>query len=121
MAKETATERRAREAQEAREQEQKWEAEKPMRLLRAMARANELGSNICSVFFKNEELHYSFYFSSHTSYSDRLCELSEYTMDNIEYSLDWIEAERRKEKRLKQLRSEVLSRLTEEEKEALGF
>ena len=45
LTRETAAERRAREAQEAQEAQARWEQERPMRLLRALATANQLYVN----------------------------------------------------------------------------
>jgi hypothetical protein len=42
-------------------------------------------------------------------------------MQNIENELDNIEAKRAKERRLRQVKEELLARLSDEEREALGL
>lgn len=126
MIKETAIQRRAREAQEARAQEAKWEAEKPMRLLHAIAKAESLGVSALIFYRYDNVLYYEFDFdqinlpNSLTCFSDPVAELSEWTMDSIENQFKLIEETRDRNKRLANLKKEVLARLTEEEREALG-
>ena len=121
--RETAAERRAREAQEAREADACWEAEKPMRLLEALARAHDLGVE-AQVFNRHDNV---MYYTFKTcvdydgNYSDTVAELSERIMKCIEDDLDSIAAERKRKMRLEQVKQELLARLSPEEKEALGL
>jgi hypothetical protein len=123
MHKETAAERRAREAEEVKAREAKWEAEKPMRLLMALARANELNIDavMCYAGADDHVLYYSFIFGGWNSYSDPYVKLGEGTMECIENELANIAAKRAKERRLRQVKEELLARLTDEEREALGL
>ena len=129
--KETATQRRARERQELvraqQEREQKFEAEKSTRLLHALARADRLGV-VANVFYRYEDvLIYQFDFSqvnlpnSLDTFCDTVAELSEWMMDSIENQLKLVEEARDRGKRLANLKKEVLARLTDEEREALGL
>lgn len=121
MAKETVAQRRARETREANARAEKWEAEKPMRLLRALARANDLEVK-ASVYHRADNiLYYEFNFGSWELYSDPVVELGESTMDLIDQEIFKLEAKRVKEHRLRQVKEEILARLTDEEREALGL
>lgn len=122
MPKETATERRAREATEARIALEKWEAEKPMRLLRALARMPLNDPEMRGrVFFKRDQLMYLFY----SIQSEEICgyvnELSEHMMSYIENVVVDYEVKRQKEARMLALRAELLSKMTDEDREALGL
>jgi hypothetical protein len=66
-------------------------------------------------------LYYSFNFGGWNVYTDPFVELGELTMQNIENELADIEAKRAKERRLRQVKEELLARLTDEEREALGL
>jgi hypothetical protein len=123
MAKETVAQRRARETRtrEADDRYMLWEAEKPMRLLRALARANDLEVEARVYYRADNILYYEFDFGGYTHYSDPVVELGESTMDLIDLELDSIEAKRVKERRLRQVKEELLARLTNEEREALGL
>jgi hypothetical protein len=128
--KETAVQRRKREREELnraqQEREQKWESEKSTRLLHALARADRLGV-VANVFYRYEDvLIYQFDFSqvnlpnSLDTFCDTVAELSEWMMDSIENQLKLVEEARDRSKRLANLKKEVLARLTDEEREALG-
>lgn len=122
MPKETATERRTREATEARIALEKWEAEKPMRLLRALARMPQNDPEMRGrVFFKHDQLMYLFY----SIQSEEICgyvnELSVHMMSYIENVVVDYEVKRQKEVRMLALRAELLSKMTDEEREALGL
>jgi phytoene/squalene synthetase len=130
IAKETPAQKRRREKEELeiaqRESEQKFEAEKSTRLLHAMARAQGLGVE-AQVFYRYEDvLIYQFDFSqvnlpnSLDTFCDTVAELSEWMMDSIENQLKLVEEARDRGKRLANLKKEVLARLTDEEREALG-
>ena len=132
MPKETATQRRAREAAEVRARTEKWEAEKLSRLLHALARAyslNYLGVEAAVTHRYNNVLYYSFKFPAIADgnraypeiYCDPVEELSEYVMTLIENDLLELDLRRVKEQRLNQVRQELLARLSDEEREALGF
>lgn len=122
MPKELASERRARELTEARIAEQKWEAEKPMRLLMALARLPQNDPEMRGrVFYKNGQLMYLFY----STQSEEICgyvdELSDWTMMYIENTINDYEAKRQKDTYMLALRAKLLSKMTDEEKEALGL
>lgn len=121
--RETAAERRAREAQEAREAEARWEEEKPMRLLRALARANDLGIGARVYHRYDNTMYYEFNTSVdyNGTWSDPVIELSEYVMSKIENDLDAIQEERKRRQHLAQVKQDVIARLTDEEKQALGL
>ena len=122
MPKETATERRAREAAEARIAEQKWEAEKPMRLLMALARLPQNDPEMRGrVFYKNGQLMYLFYSIESEEICGYVDELSDWTMRYIENTIDDYEAKRQKDVYMLALRAELLSKMTDEEREALGL
>lgn len=130
IAKETPAQKRRREREELeiaqRERELRFEAEKSIRLLHAMARAQGLGVE-AQVFYRYDDvLYYEFNFSnislpnSYEAFSGTVAELSEWEMDRIENQLKLVEESRDRSKRLLQLRKAVLARLTDEEREALG-
>jgi hypothetical protein len=120
--KETAAERRAREAAEARVAQEAWEISKPMRLLQALARAQDLGIEGCRVRHRKDGvLCYEFYFTDYNTYADPVEELSEWTMQCIENDLQEIQAERHKQQHLREVREKTLATLTDEQKEALGL
>ena len=121
--RETAAERRAREAREQREADERWEAEKPQRLLKALARADELDIP-ARVFYRHDDvMYYSFRTSPDVqgTWCDTVAELSERIMTNIESDLEQVAAERARARRLAQVKEELIARLTDEEKEALGL
>jgi hypothetical protein len=79
------------------------------------------------VFYRYEDvLIYQFDFSqvnlpnSLDTFCDTVAELSEWMMDSIENQLKLVEEARDRGKRLANLKKEVLARLTDEEREALG-
>lgn len=120
--RETAAERRGREAAEARAAQEKWEREKPARLLRAMATATDL--NVAAqVFYQGEVLHYAFRFDSFGDdvETGAVSELAEWQMQCIEQRLVELREAELKRVRLQQVRKDVLARLSEEEREALGL
>lgn len=122
MPRETTAQRRAREAAELAERRKRWEAERPMRLLEAMAMADRLGIQ-AKVFIKDNELWYLFNFTGdrEPDYMDNVSCLGEYTMNNIEFDLNEEMEKKNKSLRLEQVRRELLEKLTDEEKEALGL
>jgi hypothetical protein len=130
FAKETSAQKRRREREELeiaqRERALRFEVEKSSRLLHAMARANNLGCD-ASVFYRYDNvLYYQFDFTrvnlpnSLETFSDTVDELSEWMMESIENQLKLVEESRDRSKRLLQLRKDVLARLSNEEREALG-
>jgi hypothetical protein len=123
MPRETATERRARDAIEARVKQEKWEQEKPMRLLNALARAHDLGIKAYVTHRYIVDLYYVFHFDDDIfeNHDNLVCALAEWTMDSIEASLDEIQKRRDRESYLLALRAELLSTMTDEEREALGL
>ena len=128
--KETATQRRARERQELvraqQEREQKFEAEKSTRLLHALARAHDLGVDAQMFYRYDNVLYYEFNFTRITlpnildMFYGGVAELSEGEMVIIENQLTLVEESRDRSKRLANIKKEVLARLTDEEREALG-
>jgi hypothetical protein len=128
--KETATQRRARERQELvraqQEREQKFEAEKSTRLLHALARAHDLEVDAQMFYRYDNVLYYDFDFSRIglpnilDTFCDTVAELSEGEMVIIENQLTLVEESRDRSKRLANIKKEVLARLTDEEREALG-
>ncbi len=131
IAKETPAQKRRREREELeitqRERELRFEAEKPLRLLNALARAERLGVK-AQVFYRYEDvLYYEFDFShislpnSMETFCDTVAELSEWMMDSIENQLRLVEEARKRKEHLLEVRMQVLARLTEEECEALGI
>lgn len=120
MAKETSAQRRAREFHEAEKARQKFEAEKPIRLINALAEANSLGVS-ASVYYRYDNvLYYSFRFED-WELSGTFAELEQWTLDSIENKLNEIRKERDHKKYLNKIKNELLERLTDEEKEALGL
>lgn len=131
IAKETPAQKRRREREELeiaqRERELRFEAEKPLRLLNALARANKLGVEAEVYYRYDDVLYYDFNFSrvnlpnSLETFSDTVAELSEWMMDSIENQLKLVEEAQKRSERLMQVKREVLARLTDEEREALGL
>jgi len=123
MSRETAIERRAREAAETRVKQEKWEQEKPMRLLNALARAHDLGIKAYVTHRYNDVLFYTFHTDNDIfeTYGNPVDARAERTMDSIDASLDEIQKKRDRESYLLALRAELLSTMTDEEREALGL
>ena len=127
--KETAAERRAREAAVARATQEKWEADKPARLLRALARAHDLGVEAYVNHRYDNVLYYCFRFpgsaDSMNAYAETYCdpvvELTEYMMGYIENDLDALALAEVKRLRLAEVRAQTLATLTDEQKQALGL
>jgi len=126
MAKrETAAEREARYAEEVQANMARFEAEKPLRLLRVLARAQVHG--IATYFYydnavddsmvriKNLDadnpIHYDFYYRK----------LNEVQMSNIEHVIDELDEELKEKQRLAELKKVALSKLTKEEQQLLGL
>lgn len=120
--KESAAERRAREAVEARAAQEAWEREKPARLLRALAVATDLDVE-GRVYYRAEVLYYSFRFGSYFDdvMVDPVTELSEWVMRMIEQRLGECKAERMRQSHLALVRAQTLAQITDEQKEALGL
>ena len=127
MTKETTKQRREREQLEQEALEQKFKAEKPMRLLHAIARAESLGVKAFIYYRYDDVLYYEFDFSqinlpnSLDIITDPYEELSSWMMDSIENQLHMCYEKKNRAERLKNLKTELLARLTNEEKEALGI
>lgn len=127
--KETAAERRAREAVEAREAQARWEAERSDRLLRALARAHDLGVDAYVNHRYDNVLYYCFRFpgSAHSmsayaeTYCDPVSQMMEHQMGYIENDLDVLAQAEVKRRRLDEVRAQTLATLTDEQKEALGL
>ncbi len=128
MTKETARQRRAREAREEQEARERFQAARPMRLIKAMARAYSLNVDATIYQRYGDVICYTFIFPAEISeygdpdeFSGPVDELSEYLMSMIEDKLNEVRNHRTKERRLAQVRDELLARLTEEERESLGL
>jgi hypothetical protein len=121
--RETAAEREARYAEEAQAALAKFEAEKPLRLLRVLARAQSHGA--ATYFSYDDEIDnasikimghdYKVYLKS--DYYG----LDEYEFSNIEYQMDALDEELKEKQRLAELKKVALSKLTEEEQQLLGL
>jgi len=121
--RETAVEREARYAEEAQAALAKFEAEKPLRLLRVLARAQAHGF---ATYFSYDDAidnasikiighDYEVYLES--DYYG----LDEYKFSNIEYEMDAADEELKKKQRLAELKKVALSKLTKEEQQLLGL
>lgn len=121
MTKETARQRRERERQEHLAAEARWEANRPLRLMHAMARARDLDVE-AYVYHRHEDvLHYLFDLPDDGRMTDPVVELSEHLMGMIETRLEHLVQKRRRIQHLAQVRKELVARLTDEEREALGI
>jgi ribonucleotide reductase beta subunit family protein with ferritin-like domain len=123
--RETAAEREARYAEEVQADMARFEAEKPLRLLRVLARAQAhgLATNFYAgitvddvmVRIKNLDadnpIHHDFYYSK----------LNNVVMSNIEYEIDELDEELKEKQRLAELKKVALSKLTKEEQQLLGL
>ena len=119
--RETAAERRAREAVEAREAEVRWEAEKPMRLLRVLVRAQNLGL-YTNLSMMGDDINVAITSQDYTSqHYTAMSVLTEWQMQTIEQDMEDREHEKQRQTRLNEIRQGLMGRLTEEEKEALGL
>ena len=117
--KETAAERRAREAAQACEAQARWEAKRSDRLLKAMAHAANLYVN-ATVCYLGDELCYQFALSGFDQW-EPVHSMEEWNMTAIEEELGRRYQEERRKDHLKEVKAKVLATLTEEEKEALGL
>lgn len=120
--RETATQRRAREAAEAREAQAAWERDKASRLLQAMAAASDVNVR-AQVFYQGVLICYSFSWdtSGYDVLSEPIADLTEWQMQSIEQRLSELREAELKRQRLAQVRAQVLERLSDEEREALGL
>lgn len=121
--RETAAQRRAREAAEARAALEAWEREKPARLLQALALAYDLNVDARVQHNREGELYYDFHFGDgyEDHYGDPVDALSEWIMQMIEQRLQDLQAERNRQERLREVRAQLIATLTDEQKEALGL
>lgn len=120
MPKETAATRRAREAVEARASQLTWEAERHGRMIRALARAQNLGLDTF-LHPKGEDVHIRICSNDlGTCHDVCMNELSVWDMQCIERDLNEREDELAREQHLREVRKQVLAKLTDEEREALG-
>lgn len=126
MARETAVERRAREAREAQEAQKIWAQELPMRVLRDMARAQNLGvitrvlsdveHDAVMVEFHRPGDHVEEHIV--TIGSDQPTKYWEYHVSSM---LDSVQQQIEREAQQQQLRQSALSKLSPQEREALGL
>lgn len=121
--KETTTERRARVALAEQQAQARWEAVKHQRLITALARAHDLGVS-ASVYHRHGNVVY-YSFSICVDYSGTwtgtVAELSEHVMSGIESDLDGIAAEQARRRHLAQVKEDLIARLSNDEREALGL
>ena len=120
--RETAAQRRAREAAEAEAAVIAWERRKPAFLLRVLACATDMGV-YAEVFHKGEVLCYSFTFdeSEHDVCKGDVSSLEEWELESVMQRLSEIKEAKVKRERMRILRDELISRMTPEEREALGL
>jgi len=123
--RETAAEREARYCAEIQADIARFEAEKPLRLLRVLARAQVHG--IATYFYYDEKhddivvriknldadnpIHREFYYR----------ELNEVHVSNIEYEMNELDEELKAKQRQAELEKVALSKLTKEEQQLLGL
>lgn len=120
--KETAKQRRERERQEQLAAEALWEAERPMRLMHAMARARDLGAEAYVYHRYEDVLYYLFDLSEEEGLlTDPVVELSEHLMGVIEARLDHIAQQRKRAQHLARIKEDLIARLSDDEREALGL
>jgi hypothetical protein len=120
--RETATQRHAREAMEARIAAAKWNEQKHLRLLQAMAAASDVNVR-AQVFYRGVLICYSFSWDTYGDdvLSEPVADLTEWQMQSIEQRLSELREAELKRQRLAQVRAQVLERLSDEEREALGL
>ncbi len=120
--RETAAQRRAREAAEAEAAVMAWERQKPALLLRALACATDEGV-YAEVFHKGEVLWYSFSFDESVgdAWKGEVSSLQEWELDAIMQRFAELREAKAKQARMRHLREELISKLTPEEREALGL
>lgn len=119
--KETAKQRRERERLEAQEAERIFNAGKADRLMHAMARARDLDVEAYFYYRYDQVLYYSFSFPDGDLMTDPVAELGAYTMDAIEQNLDDIQRKVDRERHLDRVKQDLLLRLSDDEREALGI
>jgi hypothetical protein len=121
--RESAAERRAREAVEARAAQEAWERQRPALLLEALARAHDLNVSANMSFTKQGELYYWFNFDEdgYATEKGMVSDLAEWQMQNIVNRLAQLEQERDRQRHLREVRAQLIATLTDEQKEALGL
>lgn len=119
--RETAAQRREREAVEAEAARKDWERRKPAMLLRALACATDEGV-YADVFHKGEVLCYSFTFDESVGdvCKGEVSDLEEWELESIMQRFAELREAKAKQARMRHLREELISRMTPEEREALG-
>ena len=120
MPKETQAQRRARELAEVAKQQAQWEAERPVRLLQALALARDLGVEARVYNRYVDEMYYSFRFDD-CVYSEPVVELGECAMNFFEGKLQEERLAQQRRRHLDQVRQDTLAELSDEQKEALGL
>lgn len=125
MARETATERRAREAIEAREAMERWQSTKHEQVLKLLARIELLkedgGNAKGRVIYKNDVMYLDIEIGEYTHFYLPWEEICQWNISglNDELNNEWSVLNQRKKEEI--LRREALKKLTEEEKEVLGL
>ena len=125
MTRETATERRAREALEARAAMEQWERDRPMALLHLLARVSETrkrGADLqADIYFDDGKLKISITGERLFGWIEPVNELEDWQVNTMLQAL-FVEGERQDQiKRRERIRLEVLAKQTDEEKEAVGL
>lgn len=125
-ARETASQRREREAREQTEKHMRWLGMKDRRMLIAIARANELNFEVrlSTLGIDGENVRVTILDPACLFYGERVYTmqgLEEWEMAALEADLDRIEQERDAEAARARRRQELLDRLTDEERDLLGI
>lgn len=125
-ARETASQRREREAREQAEKHMRWLGMKDRRMLIAIARANELNFEVrlSALGVTGENVRVTILDPACLFYGNRVYEmqgLEEWEMAALEADLDRIEQERDAAATRARRRQELLDRLTDEERDLLGI
>ncbi len=96
------------------------------RLVSAMAKSKDLDINAYFYYGPDGSIRYNFTFPNESFPNDyslrgKIEELQSYEMDSIDSDIADVEKERNRKNYLKNLKIEVLNRLSDDEKESLGF
>jgi hypothetical protein len=126
--RETAAEREARYCEEVQANMARFEAEKPLRLLRVLARAQVHGLPIYIYYYERindvriRVVSNDPYGGVGDQYlNSYYSELNEVQMSNIEYDIDALDEELKEKQRLAELKKVALAKLTKEEQQLLGL
>lgn len=120
MTRETNRERTARIDAEMKAAKAQFEQEKPLRLLKALALAHDNAIDATMAYNKNGEMTVAFNFE-HNTYYGAYNDLESWELSCIEEDIATVRREREEQERMYKLRQDVLSRLTPDERRAMGF